>query len=80
MRIDLFLKKSRIIKRRSQAKILIDNNFVSVNNKVIKPSYNIKTNDIITIKMYSKIIQYQVLNLDNNPMYTLIKEERIKNE
>ena len=42
MRIDKFLKVSRIIKRRTVANSVAESNKVSVNGKVIKPSYNVK--------------------------------------
>ncbi len=45
MRIDKFLKVSRIIKRRTIANEAADNGRISVNGKVVKPSYDIKVND-----------------------------------
>ena len=50
MRIDKFLKVSRIIKRRTIANEAADNGRISVNGKVVKPSYDIKVNDIVEIK------------------------------
>ena len=49
MRIDKFLKVSRIIKRRTIANEAADNGRISVNGKVVKPSYDIKINDIVEI-------------------------------
>lgn len=75
MRLDLFLKKSRIIKRRSQSKILIDSNLVYLNDKIAKPSSSIKIDDIIVITMYSKKVTYKVISLEKEPFYTITNTE-----
>ena len=50
MRLDLFLKDSRIIKRRTFAKEFCERGLVKVNSKVAKPSFDIKGGETITIK------------------------------
>ena len=54
MRLDLFLKETRIIKRRTVAKEFCDRGLVSVNDKVAKPSYEVKDGDKIYIKLGNK--------------------------
>ena len=54
MRLDLFLKDSRIIKRRTIAKEFCERGLVIVNNKIAKPSLDIKSGDLITIKFGEK--------------------------
>ena len=54
MRIDKFLKVSRIIKRAA------DNGRISVNGKVVKPSYDIKVNDIVEIKFGNQISKFKI--------------------
>lgn len=76
MRLDLYLKKSRIIKRRTQAKILIDNNLVTLNDKIAKPSNLVKVDDIIKITTYNRLTTYKVLSLETIPMFTIMKEEK----
>lgn len=56
MRIDLFLKEVRIIKRRTIAKEYCDRGLVMVNNKVVKPSYEVKNGDQIDIKLGAKVL------------------------
>ena len=56
MRIDLFLKETRIIKRRTIAKEFCERGLVSVNDKIVKPSYNVKNNDHIVIRQGSKTL------------------------
>ena len=60
MRIDKYLKVSRLIKRRSVANEACDQGRITVNGKVIKASYDVKENDIIEIKMGERVIKVQV--------------------
>lgn len=63
MRIDKFLKVSRILKRRTVAQEACSNNKVSVNGKDVKPSYALKVNDVVEIKYFSGNLKFRVLNL-----------------
>ena len=54
MRLDLFLKETRIIKRRTIAKEFCERGLVKTNNKVAKPSYEVKSNDVLTIRFGDK--------------------------
>lgn len=49
MRLDLFLKDSRIIKRRTIAKEFCERGLVKINDKIAKPSAEVKTGDKISI-------------------------------
>ena len=49
MRLDKYLKQSRLIKRRVVAKEAAENSFVYVNDKIVKPSYKLSIGDIIKI-------------------------------
>ena len=60
MRIDKFLKVSRIIKRRTIANEAADNGRISVNGKVVKPSYDIKINDIVEIKFGGQTSKFKI--------------------
>lgn len=60
MRIDKFLKVSRIIKRRIIANEAADNGRISVNGKVVKPSYDIKINDIVEIKFGDQTSKFKI--------------------
>ncbi|MBR0277759.1 MAG: RNA-binding S4 domain-containing protein [Clostridia bacterium] len=63
MRLDKFLKVSRIIKRRTVANEACDQGRVSVNGKTAKASLDIKTGDIIEIKFGEKVFKAEVLNV-----------------
>ena len=60
MRIDKFLKVSRIIKKRTIANEAADNGRISVNGKVVKPSYDIKVNDIVEIKFGNQTSKFKI--------------------
>ena len=55
MRLDKYLKVSRIIKRRTVAKDASSSERILVNNRIAKPSTEIKVGDVITINYYKKM-------------------------
>lgn len=63
MRLDKFLKMSRVIKRRTVANEVTDNGRVSVNGKIVKPSYDVKVGDIIEIQFGDKISRFEIVNI-----------------
>lgn len=63
MRLDKFLKVSRIIKRRTVANEACDNGRVSVNGKVAKASSEIKNGDMIEIHFGDTPKKYEVLEV-----------------
>ena len=60
MRIDKFLKVSRIIKRRTVANNACDSEHVKVNGKDAKASYNVKVGDVIEVAFGERIIKIRV--------------------
>ncbi len=60
MRLDLVLKQTRIIKRRTIAKEICDAGKVSVNGKVAKPSQEIKEGDVLELKLGAKNINVKI--------------------
>lgn len=63
MRIDKFLKVSRLIKRRTVANEACDGGRVSINGKVVKASASVKEGDIIEIKFGNKVSKVEVLSV-----------------
>lgn len=63
MRIDKFLKISRIIKRRTVANDAADGGRVMVNGKLVKPSYNVKVGDIVEIKFGDKVSKFEIIKI-----------------
>jgi len=66
MRLDKYLKVSRIIKRRTIANEACDAGRVEINGKVAKASVDVKFGDIIAIKFGDKITKFEVLEIKEN--------------
>ena len=66
MRIDKYLKVSRIIKRRTVANEACDAGRVSVNGKIVKAGYEVKIGDVISIRFGEKTSSFEVLSLDEH--------------
>lgn len=71
MRLDKFLKVSRIIKRRTVANEACDAGRVKINDKVAKASAEVKIGDIIEVQFGSRPVRVEVLNIQD----TTKKEE-----
>ncbi|MEO0156141.1 MAG: S4 domain-containing protein [candidate division WOR-3 bacterium] len=63
MRLDLFLKKTLIIKQRSAAKEICDKELVKVNGMIAKPSKEVEAGDVIEIETIKGIKKYRVLKI-----------------
>ncbi|HZJ85168.1 MAG TPA: RNA-binding S4 domain-containing protein [Syntrophomonadaceae bacterium] len=66
MRLDKFLKVSRIIKRRTLAREFAENGRVLVNDKIAKPATIVKLGDIITIQVGERKTIYEILDIKEN--------------
>lgn len=84
MRLDKYLKVSRLIKRRTMAKEVADSGRIEVNGKAAKSSTNIKIGDTIKITLGNKLVSVRVDKIvdstkkeDSETMYTIIEEKKI---
>ena len=84
MRLDKYLKVSRIIKRRTLSKEMAGNERVLVNDKVAKPSTQLKIGDVIEVEFGRRRLVVRVLALkehvlkdDSHLMYEILKDEKI---
>ncbi len=82
MRLDKYLKLTRLIKRRSVAKELVSRDLFLVNDKVAKPSKEIKVGDIIDLTLGRhhllirvKEIKDHCLKNEANDLYEVLKDE-----
>ena len=64
MRLDKFLKVSRVIKRRPVANEACDSGRVILNGKVAKASTEVKVGDIVEIKFGEKFIKFEIMALN----------------
>jgi ribosomal 50S subunit-recycling heat shock protein len=74
MRLDKYLKVSRIIKRRTVAKEFAENDRVMVNGRLAKPSTEVKAGDTITLRVGAKETSYQILTVADNVRAAEAKE------
>ena len=63
MRLDKYLKVSRLVKRRTVANELCDAKHVTVNGKIARASYEIKEGDVIVIQMGPNVTKAQVVTV-----------------
>ncbi len=84
MRIDKWLKVSRIMKRRTVSQELAKNQRVEINGKIVKPSKEVCVGDEVSVQFGSRKITVKVLSVDEvkrkkeaSEMYEILKEERI---
>ena len=66
MRLDKYLKVSRLIKRRTVANEACDNGRISVNGRVVKASYEVKVGDRIEIAMGTRTVAVEVVQVADN--------------
>lgn len=65
MRLDKFLKVSRLIKRRTVANDVSDQGRIMVNGNIAKPSKQLKVNDIIEIEHFNKLVKVKIIKIPN---------------
>jgi len=85
LRLDKYLKVSRIIKRRTIAKEACEGGRVSINDKIAKPSTDVKEGDIIEITFANKKIKAKINSIaehvrkeDSRNMYEIMEGEEDK--
>ena len=66
MRLDKYLKVSRLIKRRTVANEACDGERVMVNGRVAKASYDVKVGDVLEIRFGQKTVKVEVLELSES--------------
>ncbi|WML42527.1 RNA-binding S4 domain-containing protein [Neobacillus sp. PS3-40] len=84
MRLDKFLKVSRIIKRRTLAKEVSDQGRIKINGKEAKASSTVKAGDELTIRLGQRVVTARIDRIQEisrkeeaADMYTILKEEKL---
>jgi ribosomal 50S subunit-recycling heat shock protein len=87
MRLDKFLKVSRLVKRRTLAKEVCDQGRVTINGQEAKSSTNVKVGDELTVRYGNKLVSVKIEKLldttkkeEAATLYTMIKEEFLPRE
>lgn len=83
MRIDKYLKVSRLIKRRTVAKDICEGEKIRLNGRIAKPSAEVKPGDIVTLEMARHLLEVRVLSTPNSAkvneahlLYEVLKDEK----
>lgn len=66
MRLDKYLKVSRLIKRRTVANEACDGGLITVNGRVAKASYDVKTGDVLEIRLGQRAVKVEVLEINEH--------------
>ncbi|NEU32551.1 RNA-binding S4 domain-containing protein [bacterium LRH843] len=84
MRLDKFLKVSRLIKRRTLAKEVCDQGRITINGTVAKAGSTVKAEDILVIRFGQKLVTVRIDDIreivrkeEANSMYTIVSEEPV---
>ena len=87
MRLDKFLKVSRLVKRRTLAKEVCDQGRVTINGQEAKSSTNVKVGDELTVRYGNKLVTVRIEKLldttkkeEAATLYTMLKEEFLPRE
>ena len=88
VRLDLFLKSSRLVKRRAVARELCDDGRVLVNDRQAKPGKELRPGDAITLRFSTRLIEIEVISLSAargaktppEDLYRVRSEKRINTE
>ncbi|HBD1278858.1 TPA: RNA-binding S4 domain-containing protein [Staphylococcus aureus] len=85
MRLDKYLKVSRLIKRRTLAKEVSDQGRITINGNVAKAGSDVKVEDVLTIRFGQKLVTVKVTALNEHAskdnakgMYETIEERRLE--
>lgn len=81
MRLDLYLKMSKIVKRRAIAQALCNAGRVLVNGQTAKPSKGLKPKDVVEIRLPSRNLELEVMDMPQKGMKQAIERlYRVKSE
>ena len=87
MRVDKFLKISRILKRRTISKELALHQRIKINDRLVKPSHEVKIGDILEVQYGSRILGVRILSIQEKvkketamEMYEVVFEKRLSLE
>ena len=84
MRLDLVLKQSGIIKRRTVAKALAENGKILVDGKVGKPSTEVKDGNVLTLRLGMHLIEveihYEIKGKKEVPLFLELSKKKVSND
>jgi len=83
MRLDKWLKVTRVIKRRGTAKDLCLDGDVKINDKVVKPMHEVRVGDVVELRLGSRVLRIEVHEVkpfakkeDADAMYAILEDRK----
>lgn len=85
MRVDQFLKCSRLIKHRSWAKLACEKGRVKLNGRLVKPAHPVKKGDLLTLELGNRTLKVEILHAEKSSLpaqgwYRILEESTHLNE
>lgn len=88
MRIDLFLKRSRVIKQRDVAKKACDRGMVSISGRPVKPGHQVGPKDIVVVEWPNRRLEFEVLDVPAGnvskdraqSLYVVLSDEQLSDD
>lgn len=88
MRVDLFLKRSRIIKQRDAAKKACDRGLVTISGRSAKPGHQVAAKDVVVVAWPDRRLEFEVLDVPEGnvskdrtqSMYHVLSDERLSDD
>lgn len=84
MRLDKYLKVARVIKRRTIAKDILDLGFVKINDKIAKPSSEVKVGDVLVLTLGERILTIRVESINAfskkeqaSEMFVILEDKKV---
>jgi ribosomal 50S subunit-recycling heat shock protein len=86
MRVDLFLKRARLVKRRSLAKELCEDGAVSLNGRPVRAGKDVAVGDRLSLRLWSRLMEIEVEQIperavsaaESRDLYRVLSERRIE--
>jgi ribosomal 50S subunit-recycling heat shock protein len=86
--VDLFLKRARLVKRRSLAKELCEDGAVSVNGRQARAGKDVAVGDRLTVRLWSRLMELEIERIpernvstaESRELYRVLSERRIEEE
>ncbi len=88
MRLDVFLKQSRIVKRRAMAKELCEDGAVNVNGRQARAGKEVSVGDRLNLRLWSRLLEIEIERIperavsaaDSRTLYRLVSEKRVEED
>jgi len=88
LRLDVFLKRSRIVKRRTVAKELCEDGAVAVNGREARAGKEVSVGDRLSLRLWSRLLEIEIEQIpvrapsaaESRTLYRLVSERRVEEE